>query len=126
MPFWFFALIIKDRTTSVFCMYSLFFTLLHKTCGMILTVYKKISSRLCKNCVSHFLCYEKNAKTCNCLYLLLCHNKIAIDERLNGFIVRIVLFYDLLSIHCADLRSSETGGYLAKTSIYFSKKCVRR
>ena len=45
------------------------------------------TDRLCKNCVSHFLCFEKNAKTCDCLYLLLCHNKITINEKLNGFIV---------------------------------------
>ena len=46
-----------------------------------------------------------------CLYLgvLLCHSKITIDERLNGFIVCIVLFYDLLSIQCAGLRNLETG-----------------
>ena len=44
----------EDRTTCVFCLYSLCFTLLHKTCGMTLIVCKKISSRLCKNCISHF------------------------------------------------------------------------
>ena len=44
-----------------------------------------------------FLCFEKNA--CDCLYVLLCHNKITMNERLNGFIVCIVLFYDLLSIY---------------------------
>ena len=46
---------------------------------------------------------------CDYLYLLLCLNKITIDERLNGFIACIVLFYDLLSIQCADLRHIETG-----------------
>ena len=76
---------------------------------MILTDGKKISSRLCKNCMSHFLCFEENAETYDCLYLLLRHNKITIDQRLNGFIVCIVLFYDLLSIQCPDLRNLETG-----------------
>ena len=34
---------------------------------------------------------------------------MTIDERLNCFIVCIVLFYDLLSIQCADVRNLETG-----------------
>ena len=97
MPYWFFVLIVKDRTTCVFCKYSLCFTLLHKTCGMILTVRKKNFVTYVQKLRKPFFCVlKKNA--CDCLYLLLCHNKITIDERLNGFIVCIVLFYDLLSI----------------------------
>ena len=46
-----------DRTTCVFCMYSLCFTLLLKTYGMILTVCKKVSSHLCKNCPSQFFVF---------------------------------------------------------------------
>ena len=40
-----------------------------------------------------FFCVLKKTQKydCHCLYLLLCHNKITIDERLNGFIACIVL-----------------------------------
>ena len=50
---------------------------------------------------------RQNAKTCDCLYLLLCHNKITIDEGLNSFIVCSVLFYNL-QVQCADF-NLETG-----------------
>ena len=72
------------------------FYVVTQTCGMILTVCKKNFVTFVQKLRVIFLCFEKNA--CDCLYLLLCYNKILIDERLNGFIVCTVLFYDLLSI----------------------------
>ena len=79
---------------------------------MILTVCKKNFVTFVLKLRKSFHCvlkktqkHQKHVIVC----INYCHNKITVDERLNGFIVCIVLFYDLLSIQCTDLRNLEAG-----------------